>query len=47
MPGVAYVKIDGQREPVRVRTAYPTDEDIAQLCAEYGRLRRVNGGEAA
>ena len=29
LPGVAYVKLDGLREPVRVRASYLTDADIA------------------
>lgn len=31
--GVAYVKLDGQREPVRVRAAYLDDSAIAELAA--------------
>lgn len=31
LPGVAYVKKDGRREPLRVRAAYTSDEDIAEL----------------
>ncbi len=31
LPGVAYVKKDGRREPLRVRAAYSTDDDIAEL----------------
>ncbi|MEH1123717.1 FtsK/SpoIIIE domain-containing protein [Micromonospora sp. CPCC 206061] len=34
-PGVAYVAIDGVREPVRVRFSYLTDDDIADLAAGY------------
>jgi S-DNA-T family DNA segregation ATPase FtsK/SpoIIIE len=34
-PGVGYVKIDGVREPVRVRTAHVTDGDIAELVADH------------
>lgn len=33
MPGVGYIKRDGQREPLRVRAAYTADEDIARLVA--------------
>jgi S-DNA-T family DNA segregation ATPase FtsK/SpoIIIE len=29
--GVAYVKVDGVREPVRVRAAYPTDDHITAM----------------
>jgi S-DNA-T family DNA segregation ATPase FtsK/SpoIIIE len=50
-PGVGYVKVDGIREPQRVRAAYVTDEDIAELVREYPapgpRLRVVSGGDAA
>ena len=31
LPGVAYVAIDGIAEPIRVRFAHYTDDDIAQL----------------
>jgi S-DNA-T family DNA segregation ATPase FtsK/SpoIIIE len=31
LPGVAYVKTDGRREPLRVRAAYTSDEDITEL----------------
>lgn len=34
-PGLGYVRIDGVREPVRVRAAYVTDDDIARLAARY------------
>jgi S-DNA-T family DNA segregation ATPase FtsK/SpoIIIE len=34
-PGVAYVAVDGVREPVRVRLSYLTDDDIADLAAGY------------
>jgi DNA segregation ATPase FtsK/SpoIIIE, S-DNA-T family len=32
-PGVAWVKEDGQREPVRARAFHVTDDDLAQLVA--------------
>ncbi|GAB7190954.1 FtsK/SpoIIIE domain-containing protein [Kineococcus sp. NUM-3379] len=35
MPGVAFVKVDGIREPVRVRASYYSDEAIAELAATY------------
>jgi len=35
MPGVGYVALDGVREPMRVRAAYVTDEDIAAMAAEH------------
>jgi S-DNA-T family DNA segregation ATPase FtsK/SpoIIIE len=34
-PGVGYVLLDGQREPVRVRAAQATDADIAELARTY------------
>lgn len=36
LPGVGYVRLDGVREPVRVRAGYVTDEDIVVMAAEYG-----------
>ncbi|WBC12800.1 FtsK/SpoIIIE domain-containing protein [Micromonospora sp. WMMA1998] len=38
MPGVGFVVLDGVREPVRVRFAYLTDDDIRQLGRDYRRL---------
>jgi S-DNA-T family DNA segregation ATPase FtsK/SpoIIIE len=35
LPGVGYVKVDGIREPQRVRAAYVSDEDIRALAARY------------
>ncbi|MGH9117241.1 MAG: FtsK/SpoIIIE domain-containing protein [Acidimicrobiales bacterium] len=35
MPGVGYVKVDGIREPCRVRAAHVADVDIAELAARY------------
>jgi DNA segregation ATPase FtsK/SpoIIIE, S-DNA-T family len=43
-PGVAFVKVDGVREPVRVRAAYVSDDDIDATAAAYpaaSRLRSV------
>ncbi|WP_432561487.1 hypothetical protein [Kineococcus sp. SYSU DK003] len=34
-PGVAYVKVDGVREPVRVRAAYYDDQAITKLARSY------------
>jgi S-DNA-T family DNA segregation ATPase FtsK/SpoIIIE len=55
LPGVGYVRLDGVREPMRVRAGFVTDQDIAAMAAEYGprataggRLRAVlegRGGE--
>jgi S-DNA-T family DNA segregation ATPase FtsK/SpoIIIE len=36
LPGVGYVRLDGVREPMRVRAGYVTDQDIAAMAAEYG-----------
>ncbi|WP_461021548.1 hypothetical protein [Thalassiella azotivora] len=38
-PGVAFVRVDGVREPVRVRAAYLSDADIAALAATYPARR--------
>jgi S-DNA-T family DNA segregation ATPase FtsK/SpoIIIE len=35
LPGVGYVRLDGVREPMRVRAGYVTDRDIAAMAAEY------------
>lgn len=35
LPGVAYVKLDGLREPVRVRATYLSDADITDLARHY------------
>lgn len=35
LPGVGYVRLDGVREPTRVRAAYVSDDDIAAMCADY------------
>jgi S-DNA-T family DNA segregation ATPase FtsK/SpoIIIE len=49
--GVAYVRVDGVREPTRVRAAYVTDDDITAMAALYApgaspgaRLRSVLEG---
>lgn len=51
LPGVGYVRLDGDREPTRVRAGYVTDRDIATMAAQYGprttgagRLRAVLEG---
>ena len=33
--GVGYVRVDGVREPTRVRAAYVTDPDIREMAALY------------
>jgi DNA segregation ATPase FtsK/SpoIIIE, S-DNA-T family len=35
LPGIGYVGLDGRAEPVRIRFAHVTDDDIAQLCHSY------------
>ena len=39
LPGVGYVRLDGVREPTRVRAAYVTDADIAAMAEEYAPTR--------
>lgn len=46
-PGVAYVVLDGDPTPMRVRFSYLDDDDIAELADAYGRLRPVTHGGAA
>jgi len=46
LPGVGYVRVDGVREPTRVRAGYVTDEDIAAMVAQYPAPRRGLDGEA-
>ena len=36
LPGVGYVVLDGIREPIRVRAAYVSDDDLAELVGAYG-----------
>jgi DNA segregation ATPase FtsK/SpoIIIE, S-DNA-T family len=43
LPGVGYVRLDGVREPTRVRAAYVSDADIAAMAAEYA----PSGSQAA
>jgi S-DNA-T family DNA segregation ATPase FtsK/SpoIIIE len=47
LPGVSYVVLDGNPTPMRVRFSYLTDDDIRAMARNYGRLRLVDGGEAA
>jgi len=35
LPGVGYVTLEGVREPIRVRAAYVSDADLAQMVAHY------------
>jgi S-DNA-T family DNA segregation ATPase FtsK/SpoIIIE len=34
-PGVGYVRVDGVREPARVRAGWVTDNDIAHMAAAF------------
>ncbi|WFE59649.1 FtsK/SpoIIIE domain-containing protein [Micromonospora sp. WMMD712] len=44
-PGVGFVVLDGVREPVRVRFAYLTDDDIRQLGRDYRRSSDTDNSE--
>jgi S-DNA-T family DNA segregation ATPase FtsK/SpoIIIE len=53
LPGVGYVRLDGVREPTRVRATWVSDEEIVAMAAEYGprsspagRLRAVLEGRS-
>jgi DNA segregation ATPase FtsK/SpoIIIE, S-DNA-T family len=46
LPGVGYVRLDGVREPGRVRATYVTDDDIAAMVAAYAPPRPPLDGEA-
>jgi S-DNA-T family DNA segregation ATPase FtsK/SpoIIIE len=46
--GVAYVRLETDPDPVRVRAAWVTDADIRAMCAEHApELRSIEGGAAA
>jgi S-DNA-T family DNA segregation ATPase FtsK/SpoIIIE len=45
LPGVGYVRIDGVREPTRVRAGYVTDDDIAKMTVDYAAPRPGLDGE--
>ena len=40
LPGVGYVRLDGMREPVRVRASYLSDERIRLLAAKFQPTHR-------
>jgi S-DNA-T family DNA segregation ATPase FtsK/SpoIIIE len=42
LPGVGYVGIDGESEPVRVRFAFHSDDDIADLVDKYAPAARTS-----
>jgi S-DNA-T family DNA segregation ATPase FtsK/SpoIIIE len=37
LPGVGFVRIDGVREPIRVRAAFVTDDEIDAMVRQFGR----------
>jgi DNA segregation ATPase FtsK/SpoIIIE-like protein len=43
LPGVGYVRIDGVREPTRVRAGHVTDDDIAAMVRDYTPRRTLDG----
>jgi hypothetical protein len=45
--GVGYVRLEGSPEPVRVRAAYVTDEDIRAMAAAATSCRPLEGGDLA
>jgi S-DNA-T family DNA segregation ATPase FtsK/SpoIIIE len=45
LPGVGYVRVDGVREPTRVRAGYVTDDDIAAMVVDYAAPRPGLDGE--
>jgi S-DNA-T family DNA segregation ATPase FtsK/SpoIIIE len=53
LPGIGYVVLEGIREPVRVRAAYVSDADLADMITRYspadGKQRHLNlvGDEAS
>jgi S-DNA-T family DNA segregation ATPase FtsK/SpoIIIE len=42
-PGVGYVRVDGIREPARVRAAWVSDADIAHMASRYGTAVATEG----
>jgi S-DNA-T family DNA segregation ATPase FtsK/SpoIIIE len=40
LPGVGYVKVDGVREPRRVRAAFVTDDEIVDIASRYAPVVR-------
>lgn len=43
MPGTGYVRVEGVREPIRVRAGYVTDADIAVMVVDYAPRPVLNG----
>ncbi|WP_158009916.1 FtsK/SpoIIIE domain-containing protein [Carbonactinospora thermoautotrophica] len=46
LPGVGFVKLDGVREPFRVRASYLADDEIRAMAAEYARRPALGEAEA-
>ena len=46
LPGVGYMRLEGVREPTRVRAGHVTDDDIAAMVATYPAPRPALDGEA-
>lgn len=46
LQGVGFVRIDGVREPTRVRAGYVTDDDIAKMTVDYAAPQPALDGEA-
>jgi S-DNA-T family DNA segregation ATPase FtsK/SpoIIIE len=43
LPGVGYVRVDGVREPTRVRAGHVTDQDIAVMVRDYAPRPALDG----
>jgi S-DNA-T family DNA segregation ATPase FtsK/SpoIIIE len=43
--GVGYVRLEGSPDPVRVRAAYVTDDDIREMAAAVASYRALPGGQ--
>ena len=43
LPGVGYVRVDGVREPARVRAGHVKDEDIAAMVRDYAPHHGLDG----
>jgi S-DNA-T family DNA segregation ATPase FtsK/SpoIIIE len=43
LPGVGYIRVDGVREPTRIRASYVTDQDIAAMAADYAPRPQLDG----
>jgi S-DNA-T family DNA segregation ATPase FtsK/SpoIIIE len=43
LPGVGYVRVDGVREPTRIRAGHVRDDDIAAMVRDYAPRRTLDG----